>query len=165
MSQDKTASDVDFIRALAALLKDSDLAEIEVKREYGAEDELNVRLSRVSAIAPPVAAIAAPIYAAAPEAAPAAPAPAAEPAAANNPADDPGCVPSPMVGTVYLRPSPGADAFVREGDSVSEGQTLLIVEAMKTMNQIAAPRAGVVKKILVGDKEPVEYGAPLVVIG
>src|SRR5690606_20920753 len=95
----------------------------------------------------------------------AAAAPAAQPdAAESDPAKLPGVVTSPMVGTAYLAPEPGADPFVRLGDRVAEGQTVLIIEAMKTMNQIPAPRAGVVKRLLVGDATPVEYGAPLLVI-
>jgi len=94
--------------------------------------------------------------------------PAAPPAALDTPSssggDHPGAVPSPMVGTAYLSPSPGADAFIKVGDSISEGQTLLIVEAMKTMNAIASPRGGIVKEILVQDAQPVEFGEPLLII-
>jgi acetyl-CoA carboxylase biotin carboxyl carrier protein len=109
----------------------------------------------VQMMAPAAAALAAP--------AAALPA-AAAPAAIEDPAQAPGAVTSPMVGTVYLQAEPGTKAFVSVGDRVSEGQTLLIVEAMKTMNQIPAPRAGVVKRILVEDGAPVEYGAPLMII-
>jgi acetyl-CoA carboxylase biotin carboxyl carrier protein len=91
-----------------------------------------------------------------------APAPATDPA--GDPSAHPGAVTSPMVGTAYLSPEPGAAAFVSVGDKVAEGQTLLIVEAMKTMNQIPAPRAGTVKRILVEDASPVEYGAPLMIV-
>ena len=101
----------------------------------------------------------------------AAPAPSAAPAAAaastedsDDPAALPGAVVSPMVGTVYLAPEPGAPDFVKVGDTISEGQTLLIVEAMKTMNQIPAPKSGTVKRIVVEDGAPVEFGAPLMVI-
>ncbi|WP_268951266.1 acetyl-CoA carboxylase biotin carboxyl carrier protein, partial [Meridianimarinicoccus zhengii] len=97
-----------------------------------------------------------------------APMPAAAGGAAAEPADDPaahpGAVPSPMVGTVYLQPEPGSEPFIRVGSTVSPGQTILIVEAMKTMNQIAAPHGGTVTRILVEDGSPVEYGAPLVII-
>jgi len=86
------------------------------------------------------------------------------PPAAADPADDPGVVPSPMVGTVYLQAEPESGPFVRIGDPVSEGQTILIIEAMKTMNQIPAPRAGKVKRILVADGQPVEFGAPLLIL-
>jgi acetyl-CoA carboxylase biotin carboxyl carrier protein len=155
--------DIAFIRALADLLRDSDLGEIEVSREYGEDDELKVRLSRASSAAP-VAAIApvAPVM----QQPPAAPAPAqvAAAAPADDPAELPGAVTSPMVGTAYLSPEPGAAAFVSVGDTVREGQTLLIIEAMKTMNQIAAHRAGTVTRVLVADKQPVEFGAPLMII-
>ena len=168
MSKDKTESDVAFIRALAELLQTTDLAEISVKREYGEDDELEVRLSRQSSSAPPQIIYAgAPGLAAAPAAAApsAAPAPAAPaPAAQNDPAKDPNCVPSPMVGTAYLAAEPGAEPFVKEGATVSAGQTLIIIEAMKTMNAIPAPRAGVVRRILVADGAPVEYGAPLMIV-
>jgi acetyl-CoA carboxylase biotin carboxyl carrier protein len=86
------------------------------------------------------------------------------PEVASDPARHPGAVTSPMVGTCYLSPEPGAAAFVKVGDAVAEGQTVLIIEAMKTMNQIPAPRAGTVKRILVEDATPVEYGAPLMII-
>jgi acetyl-CoA carboxylase biotin carboxyl carrier protein len=95
--------------------------------------------------------------------APAAPTP--QPAAAaQDPAEHPGAVTSPMVGTVYMQTEPGAPAFIRVGSEVSEGDTLLIVEAMKTMNHIPAPRSGTVTRILVEDGAPVEYGAPLVIL-
>jgi acetyl-CoA carboxylase biotin carboxyl carrier protein len=94
----------------------------------------------------------------------AAPAPAAVAPAAEDPALDPGAVTSPMVGTAYLSPEPGSDPFVQTGDRVSEGQTLLIVEAMKTMNHIPAPRDGTVRRVLIEDGAPVEYGAPLVIL-
>lgn len=149
-------SDVAFIKALAELLRENDLSELEVSREYGEDDALNVRVARQMAPAP------APIqYAAAPTAsAPAAPAA----APSDDPAQDPGAVTSPMVGTAYLSSEPGSAAFVQVGDSVAEGQTLLIVEAMKTMNQIPSPRAGKVKRILIEDGAPVEFGAPLVIL-
>ena len=158
-------ADVAFIQALAELLDANDLTELEVKREYGDNDRLNVRVSRVKEVAQVIQTMAA---APAPmAAAPAAAAPAAAPAAAadaGDPANDPNAVPSPMVGTAYLSPEPGAAAFVKVGDKVSEGQTVLIVEAMKTMNHIPAPKAGTVKRILVDDGTPVEYGAPLMII-
>ena len=159
--------DVAFIEALARLLRERDLTEIEVKRDYAEDDTLRVRLSRGGP--PPVmAAPAATVTAAAPtvtatasasqgESAPAA-------AAVSDPADHPGAVTSPMVGTAYLSPEPGAAAFVSVGDKISEGQTLMIVEAMKTMNPIPAPRAGTVSRILVGDGDPVEFGAPLMIV-
>ncbi len=163
MSKDHSTDDVAFIKALAELLNDNELSEISVKREYGENDTLNVKVSKMSAMA----AAPAPVYAPAPQA-PAASAPAAAaPAAAaksSAPADHPGAVASPMVGTAYLAPEPGADAFVSVGQQVSAGQTLLIIEAMKTMNHSPAPASGVVKRILVTDGTPVEYGAPLMII-
>ncbi|MEO0771578.1 MAG: acetyl-CoA carboxylase biotin carboxyl carrier protein [Pseudomonadota bacterium] len=166
MANKTNDADVAFIRALAELLNENDLTELQVKREYGEHDGLNVRVSRKTEV---VTQISAPVMAsgggAAP--APAAPAPAsAAPAAApvEDPADHPGAVTSPMVGTVYMQAEPGAPAFVKVGDSVSEGDTLLIIEAMKTMNHIPAPRAGTVKRIVVEDGAAVEYGAPLMII-
>lgn len=168
MAEKTRDEDVAFIKALAELLRDNDLTELHVKREYAESDWLNVRVARQSTSAPaPVVMHAAPAAAApAPAATPApAAAPAALPAeAADDPAQAPGAVTSPMVGTVYLQPEPGAAAFVDVGDKVSEGQTVLIIEAMKTMNQIPAPRSGTVKRILVEDGAPVEFGAPLMII-
>lgn len=165
MTETKADADVAFIKALAELLHENDLTELQVKREYGEQDSLNVRVSRMTQPAPAAApiAVAAPVATAAPAAAPA---PAAEPAAATteDPASHPGAVTSPMVGTVYMQPEPGAPAFVAVGSTVGEGETLLIVEAMKTMNHIPAPRAGMVKRILVEDGAAVEYGTPLVII-
>ncbi|WP_413867798.1 acetyl-CoA carboxylase biotin carboxyl carrier protein [Albidovulum sp.] len=157
-------SDVAFIEALADLLNRNDLAELSVKREFGEHDSLNVKVTKYAAVA------AAPVAVAAPPAVPAHPAaPAAAPAAAavgapSDPASHPGAVTSPMVGTAYLSPEPGAEPFVSIGAQVKEGQTLLIIEAMKTMNHIPAPRAGTVRRILVEDGSPVEYGAPLLII-
>jgi acetyl-CoA carboxylase biotin carboxyl carrier protein len=162
MSKRPQEADVEFIRALAELLRANDLTEIEVSREYGDDDTMTVRVARQgAAFAPPAAA--APLQIAAP---PAAPAPAAAPAApaALDPSDDPGVVASPMVGTAYLQAEPAAPPFVKVGDTVAEGQTILIIEAMKTMNQIPAPRAGRVKRILVDDGSPVEFGAPLMIL-
>ena len=150
--------DVAFIKSLAELLRKNDLSELQVKREYENEGSLNVRVSRFSAVAPAPAPIAAPA------AAPAAPAAPAKSEAPEDPAAHPGAVASPMVGTAYLSPEPGVDAFVKVGDQVSEGQTLCIVEAMKTMNQIPAPKGGTVKRILVEDGAPVEFGAPLMIV-
>ncbi len=159
MSKKNHDNDVAFIQALAELLRENELTELEVMREYGSDDSLNVRVSRQIQVAATVVAPAAAPVAAAPAAAPA---PAA--AAADDPASHPGAVTSPMVGTVYLQAEPGTPAFVSVGASVSEGDTLLIVEAMKTMNHIPAPKSGTVKRILVGDGDTVEYGAPLVII-
>ncbi|WP_424940484.1 acetyl-CoA carboxylase biotin carboxyl carrier protein [Aliiroseovarius sp. S253] len=164
MAKKNHDTDVAFIEALAKLLQENDLTELEVMRDYGENDSLNVRVSRAKEV---VQQVTAPVAAApAAVAAPAAAAPAAEaPAAASDdPASHPGAVPSPMVGTAYLQAEPGSPAFVNVGDTVSEGQTVLIIEAMKTMNQIPAPRAGKVTRILVEDGSPVEFGAPLMII-
>ena len=166
MTNSKTEQDVAFIRALAQILNEGDLGEIEVEREYGEDDELKVRLARKPDPAPIYAAPASIAAAPPPPAAPpqAAPAVAAPQETSADPASAPGMVPSPMVGTVYLAPEPGAAPFVGVGDQVSEGQTVLIIEAMKTMNQIPAPRAGKITQMLVSDAEPVEYGSPLLII-
>ncbi|MEP0070216.1 acetyl-CoA carboxylase biotin carboxyl carrier protein [Pyruvatibacter sp.] len=146
----------EMIRELADLLKETELNEIEVETE-----EFKIRVARgagggtVSYAPPPVAAAPAPAASAAPaEAAP----------AAADLSNHPGAVASPMVGTVYVSPEPGAAAFVKEGATVSQGDTLLIVEAMKTMNPIPAPKSGTVKQILVQDAQPVEFGEVLIVI-
>ncbi|WP_282024796.1 acetyl-CoA carboxylase biotin carboxyl carrier protein [Limimaricola cinnabarinus] len=164
---DKTShdSDVSFIRALAELLHENDLTELQVKRDYAENDSLNVRVSRAREVVQQVAmsqpAAPAPMAAASAPAAAPAPAPAA---AAEDPASHPGAVTSPMVGTAYLQAEPGSPAFVTPGAQVKEGDTVLIIEAMKTMNQIPAPRTGTVKRILVEDGSPVEFGAPLMII-
>ncbi|MGY6634175.1 MAG: acetyl-CoA carboxylase biotin carboxyl carrier protein [Alkalilacustris sp.] len=162
MSKTRNDADVAFIEALAELLNRNDLGEIDVKRDYGENDSLKVRVSRTAAQPAPVApaAVHAPQPGPAPQAAPAAPAA----QASADPAQHPGAVTSPMVGTAYLSPEPGAQPFVSVGAQVSEGQTLMIIEAMKTMNHIPAPRAGTVRRILVADTSPVEYGAPLMII-
>ena len=165
MTKTPHESDVAFIQALAELLNQNDLAELSVKREYGENDSLNVRVSKYVAPPAPVAYAAAPAaLAAAPAAAVSAPAAAPAAAASSDPSSHPGAVSSPMVGTCYLSPEPGAAAFISVGDQVKEGQTLLIIEAMKTMNHIPSPRAGTVKRILVEDGTPVEFGAPLLII-
>jgi acetyl-CoA carboxylase biotin carboxyl carrier protein len=152
--------DVSFIRALAELLRENDLTELQVKREYGESDSLNVRVRRQTQVVTHVAAAAAP-----PMAASAAPAQAAAVATLpEDPAAHPGVVTSPMVGTVYLQSEPGTQPFVTVGQAVKEGETLLIIEAMKTMNQIPAPRSGTVKRILIEDGAPAEYGAPLMIL-
>ncbi|MHA3978422.1 acetyl-CoA carboxylase biotin carboxyl carrier protein [Halovulum sp. GXIMD14794] len=165
MKKSDHTSDVEFIAALAALLREHDLNEVEVRRSYGEDDTLDVRVARGSMAAVPQQVVhAAPAPA---PAAPAAAAPAPAPAAAevsDDPAQHPGAVTSPMVGTAYLQAEPGAPAFISVGDKVTEGQTVLIIEAMKTMNQIPAPRAGTVKRILVEDGSPVEFGAPLLIL-
>ncbi len=153
---ERPARDIDqgLIRELAALLNETDLSEIEIE-----QNGLRVRVARTVT----VAAVAAP----SPPPAPAAP---TQPAAASRPGQSaegglpPGTVTSPMVGTAYRAPEPGAAPFVEVGSTVHQGQTLLIVEAMKTMNPIVAPRAGTVTAILVQDAQPVEFGEPLIVI-
>jgi acetyl-CoA carboxylase biotin carboxyl carrier protein len=145
----KPSIDQDLIRELAALLKETELSEIEVE-----QDDLRIRvarnLSRAVEVAAPVAA--------APVAAPA-------PVVADvDPDKHPGALKSPMVGTAYFAPAPGADPYVTVGDSVKSGQTVMIVEAMKTMNQIAASKSGTITAILIEDGQPVEFGEPLMII-
>lgn len=164
MSKNSPDADVTFIAALAELLNKNDLTELSVKREYGEDDSLEVRVVKQSNIVQMAAA--APVMH---HAAPAAAAPGAAPVAGaamahEDPAQHPGAVTSPMVGTVYLSAEPGAAAFVTVGSTVTEGQTVLIIEAMKTMNHIPAPRAGTVKRIVVNDGQAVEFGAPLLII-
>jgi len=153
MTTKKTGIDQQLIRDLAGILNDTNLTEIEVEL-----DAFKVRVSRQAAAVQAVAAPA-PVYAApAPSALAVAPAAAAPADVSKN------AVPSPMVGTAYLAPAPDAQPFITVGQAVKEGQTLLIIEAMKTMNQIPSPRSGTVKAILIEDSQPVEYGMPLVVI-
>lgn len=151
--------DTALVRELAELLNETGLTEIEVE-----DDERKIRVSRGSVVssAPVYAAAPAPV-AAAPAPAAAAAAPAAEPAASAGP-DLKNAVKSPMVGTCYLTPEPGAAPFISVGQAVKEGDTLLIVEAMKVMNPITAPRSGTVSAILIESAQPVEFDQPLVVI-
>ncbi len=150
--------DPKLIRKLADILKETELTEIEVE-----QGGLKIRVARQLTAAPSVAyaqSYAPAPAASAPAAAPAtdaAPAPAAAPAVAKD------AIKSPMVGTVYLQAQPGTPAFIKVGDKVKQGQTLLIIEAMKTMNPIPSPREGVVAQILVSDSQPVEFGEALVV--
>ena len=151
--------DAALVRSLADILNDTDLTEIEVER-----GDLKIKVKREVTVA------AAPVHYA-PQPSPAPAAPSAAPAPASMPSDPATIVArageevkSPMVGTAYLQASPEAPAFVKPGDKVKKGQTLLIVEAMKTMNPIQAPRDGVVAEILVGDAQPVEFGEPLVLL-
>ncbi|MBA8902467.1 MULTISPECIES: acetyl-CoA carboxylase biotin carboxyl carrier protein [unclassified Phyllobacterium] len=155
MASRNTGIDKVMIRDLAEILNETDLTDIEIE-----QGDLRIRVSRqitMQAAAPQA------VYAQAPAAAPVA---AASPIEAAKPAGDPSknAVPSPMVGTAYLSPAPGARAFIEVGTKVKEGQTLMIIEAMKTMNQIPSPRAGTVTAILIEDSQPVEYGELLVVI-
>jgi acetyl-CoA carboxylase biotin carboxyl carrier protein len=150
--KNKTTVDKELIRELAELLRETGLAEIEVE-----QDDFRIRVSRGSPQAPAQMGVApAPAATPPPERQP-------EPPPAD-PAKHPGIVPSPMVGTVYRAAEPGARPFVEVGDSVQAGQTILIVEAMKHMNEVPAPRAGTVTAILVEDGQPVEFGEPLLVI-
>lgn len=162
MSKHSTDADVAFIQALAELLNKNGLTELSVKREYGEDDSLDVRVVKQANIVATHAAAPAPLphAPAAPAAGPAVPAA----PGTDDPAQHPGAVTSPMVGTVYLSAEPGATPFVAIGTQVTEGQTVLIIEAMKTMNHIPAPRAGTVRRIVVEDGSPVEYGAPLMII-
>ena len=159
MSKQTTETDVAFISALAELLNKNNLTELSVKREYGEDDSLEVRVVTQATVV--TMAASAPVQHYAAPAAQAAPASAAAP---EDPAQHPGAVTSPMVGTVYLASEPGTAPFVTVGAQVTEGQTVLIIEAMKTMNQIPTTRSGTVKRILVEDGSPVEYGAPLLII-
>ncbi len=152
--------DARLVRKLADILKDTGLSEIEVEHAG-----LKIRVARELTVAAAATTYVQAPQAYAPQAAPA-PAAATIPDAVASPAARAAgdLVKSPMVGTVYMSPQPGADAFIKVGDTVAAGQTLLIVEAMKTMNPISAPKAGKVVEILVGDAQPVEFGEPLVVI-
>ncbi len=161
MSNKNQPIDPDFVREIAALISETDLTEIEVEK-----GDLRIRVARQITVqaAPvqqfvhaPAAAAPAPMAAAAPAAAPAAP-------AATDISAHPGAVRSPMVGTAYRRPSPGANPFIEIGTVVKAGEKILLVEAMKTFNEIVAPRAGTITHILVEDGQPVEYGETLVVI-
>ena len=165
MPKASSQDDQDLIRSIAELLNEQDLAEIEIERE-----DLRVRVTRSYASSAPVQQYAVPAYAP-PAAAPAAAAshaPAGAAAgiapAADDIANNPGTLTSPMVGTAYLAPEPEKPPFVTIGARVSEGQTILIIEAMKTMNQIPAHKSGTVTRILVENNQPVEYGQPLAII-
>ena len=150
--------DAAFVRELADILSENELAEIEVETESS-----RVRLAKYAEGA------GTPVYAPPPPPQPAL-APTAPLAGPSVPAPSPaasvgtGMVPSPMVGTAYLSPAPGAAAFVKVGDAVSEGDTLLIIEAMKVMNQIPSPRSGTVREVLCEDGQPVEFDQPLMII-
>jgi acetyl-CoA carboxylase biotin carboxyl carrier protein len=153
--------DTRLVRRLASILKDTGLSEIEVQR-----GDVRIRVAREITYAPSTQTTT---YALAPTSAPApAPASAAAASAPAAPAErrvaEGDLVKSPMVGTVYLQSQPGSPPFAKVGDKVAAGQTLLIIEAMKTMNPVPSPRAGVVAEILIEDSQPVEYGAPLVVL-
>ena len=166
MTTQKRKDDIAFIEGLADLLDRRDLSEIEVLREYGADDSLNVRVSRTaSAAMVPAAPIMQQVAATTPHA----PAAAATTETnnttdASDPASHPGAVTCPMVGTIYMQAEPGAPAFISTGAQINEGDTLMIVEAMKTMNHIPAPKSGTIKGVFVEDGAAVEFGTPLVII-
>ena len=150
----KFEMDTEFVRKLAEILEEKDLGEIEL-----ADGDRKIRIARPTVT-----------YAAAPMAAPSASAPgagivaAAAPAGAADLAKHPGAVKSPMVGTAYLAPEPGKPNFVSIGDKVTAGQTLLIIEAMKTFNPIKAPKAGTVVQVLIENAHPLEFGEPLMIV-
>jgi acetyl-CoA carboxylase biotin carboxyl carrier protein len=160
MASRKQGIDKDLIRELAELLKETDLSEIEVE-----QDDFRIRVARGAGAVASMVSIAQPSQQRAPAAASEGEAEAPkERGPVKDPARHPGCVPSPMVGTTYLAPSPTSKPFVEVGDTVAVGQTILIVEAMKHMNEVAAPHAGKVTEILVTDGQPVEYGQPLMIV-
>ena len=161
MAKKNHESDVSFIRELTVLLRDHDLTELEVARDYGENDNLNVRIARQmqkvqqNEIATlPVTTIVSEIS----------PKIEKENNKLNDPINNPGTITSPMVGTVYLAPEPGALEYSQIGKIVKEGDTLLIIEAMKTMNQIPSPKSGKITRILVDDGTAVEFGSPLIII-
>lgn len=150
LSGNKPGIDAEAIRALSDLLAETGLTEIEIE-----QNGARIRVARAGVLA--AAAAAAPAVSA--------PAPVAAPAATPAPGPQAGAVASPMVGTVYAAPEPGKPAFIKVGQQVKEGDTLFIVEAMKTMNPIPAPRSGTIKEICVENGSPVEFGQTLVILG
>ena len=154
----KSKLDVSLVRELAAILREADLGEVEIEH-----DGLRIRVSKATSMAAPPAAayVQAPAAVAAPAQAPAAVAAPASDAPAATPKN---AVTSPMVGTVYLSPDPDSKAFVSVGDKVKKGDTLMLIEAMKTFNPVEATAAGTVKEILASDLQPVEFGEPLIII-
>lgn len=157
--------DSKLVRELADILKDTELTEIEVEK-----GELRIRVAREIHAAPamhyaPAPAAHAPAPQPAPASAPSSPPETPASSGAADPKSHPGAVTSPMVGTAYLRPSPDAEQFKKPGDSVKEGETILLVEAMKTFNPITAPKSGKLVELLVDDAQPVEYGEALFIIG
>ncbi len=153
----KTDFDSKLIGEIAEIMAETGLTEVELR-----QGDSTLRLSKATVTtAAPAPVVAAPAAAAPPAAASAAPAPSP---AAESPAEHPGAVTSPMVGTVYLAPQPDTDPFVSVGDRVAEGDTLMIIEAMKVMNPLPSPRAGTIKAVLVSDSQPVEFGDPLIII-
>lgn len=161
MSTAKPTINAKLVRELATILQDADLGELEVE-----QDGLRIRVSRASSLAAAQVQATVPMAAAAaaPSPAPAPPAPAASPPPSEAAAAPDNAVTSPMVGTVYLSAEPGAKPFVNVGDKVKKGDTLMLVEAMKTFNPVEAPSDGTVKTIIAADGQPVEFGEPLIVI-
>ena len=161
MAKKNHGSDVSFIRELAVLLREHDLTELEVARDYGENDNLNVRVARQiqkvqqnDITTSPATTIVSEIPLNTDK----------ENNNLNDPINDPGTITSPMVGTIYLAPEPGASEYSHIGKIVKEGDTLLIIEAMKTMNQIPSPKSGKITRILVDDGTAVEFGSPLIII-
>ncbi|MDG2098032.1 MAG: acetyl-CoA carboxylase biotin carboxyl carrier protein subunit [Paracoccaceae bacterium] len=159
MAKKNHEADVNFIKELAVLLKEHDLTELEVARDYGENDNLNVRVARQvlpnheiikNSSRPDIIEVQTPEVSE------------SKKTTDINPLA--GAIPSPMVGTAYLAPEPGANNFINVGQDVKEGDTLLIIEAMKTMNQITSPKSGKIKRILVEDGTAVEFGTPLMTI-
>ena len=158
MRNDNKKFDTALIRDLAVLLDETNLSEIELE-----QGDTRIRVARQMSINAPVN-VAAPAPAAAVAPAAAEPAAAAAAPVAEAPAQSGATVTSPMVGTAYLAPEPGAAPFIQVGDQVTEGQSILIIEAMKTMNSIPSTKSGTVKQILVDDAQPVEFGEPLIIV-
>ena len=163
MTKKDQDTDIKFIQALAEVLTVNDLAEVRVKREYGVDNTLDIRVTRAYAPLATTTMMTNPSTSVAPianniEAS------IVTKTTSDDPASHAGVVASPMVGTVYLQAEPGTAAFISVGNNITEGQTILIIEAMKTMNQIPAPKSGKVARILVDDGTPVEFGTPLIII-
>lgn len=158
-SPDAIEEKISLVRELAQIMEDKGLVEIELE-----DDSVSVHLSKTGSMASISAPMMAPAVSAPVPPAPIAPAVNQATASSADKAAPENAITSPMVGTVYLAPEPGAAVFVKVGDTVKAGQTLLIIEAMKVMNPITAPSAGTVRQILVDDTQPVEFGEPLIVI-
>ena len=158
-------SDIDFVESLASILKEHNLGEIELTRRRGKLDEIRIRVSAPNQ-ARGAGVQAEPAAPAPPPAAAGAESPVPEDARTTVPelASHPGAVTAPMVGTVFLQPEPGAAPFIEVGQNVMPGDTLFIIEAMKTMNHIPAPHAGTVRRILVENSSIVEFGSPMAII-
>ena len=161
MAKKNHGSDVSFIRELAVLLREHDLTELEVARDFGENDNLNIRVARQiqkvqqnDIAISPATTIVSEIPSNTKK----------ENNKLNDPVNNPGTITSPMVGTIYLAPEPGASEYSHIGKIVKEGDTLLIIEAMKTMNQIPSPKSGKITRILVDDGTAVEFGSPLIII-